>query len=105
MSMDIENIDIFETINQVNTIKWRPIYEVKDEAYFIGSKICSEDFIKECKGNSNEASWYTTWGTNNIKRMTMEQGLYAQLIMLRWKDLEFVATDKTKNEAKFKFQG
>ena len=54
--MDIENIDIFETINQVNTIKWRPIYEVKDEAYFIGSKICSEDFIKECKGNSNEAS-------------------------------------------------
>ena len=25
-------------INKVNTIKWRPIYEVIDEAYSIGSK-------------------------------------------------------------------
>ena len=37
--------------------------------------------------------------------MEMEQGLYAQLIMLRWEDLKFVATDKNKNESKFKFQG
>ena len=37
--------------------------------------------------------------------MTMEQGLYAQVIMLRRKHLKFVATDKNKNEAKFKFQG
>ena len=37
--------------------------------------------------------------------MVMEQGLYAQVIMLRPKDLKFVATDKNKNEAKFKFQG
>ena len=35
----------------------------------------------------------------------MEQGLYAQVIMIRQKDLKFVATDKNKNEAKFKFQG
>ena len=37
--------------------------------------------------------------------MAMEQGLYSQVIMLHWKYLEFVATDKNKNEAKFKFQG
>ena len=37
--------------------------------------------------------------------MAMEQGLYAQVIMLRREDLKFVATDKNKNEAKFKFQG
>ena len=37
--------------------------------------------------------------------MTMEQELYAQVIMLRRKDLKFVATYKNKNEAKFKFQG
>ena len=36
--------------------------------------------------------------------MTMEQVLYAQVIMLRRKDLKFVATDHIKNEAKFKFQ-
>ena len=37
--------------------------------------------------------------------MSMEQGLYAQVIMLHREDLKFVATDKNKNEAKFKFQG
>ena len=31
--------------------------------------------------------------------------LYAQVIMLRRKYLKFVAADKNKNEAKFKFQG
>ena len=35
----------------------------------------------------------------------MEQGLYSQVIKIRLKDLKFVATDKNKNEAKFKFQG
>ena len=37
--------------------------------------------------------------------MAMEQGLYAQVVMLRRKDLEFIAANKNKNEAKFKFQG
>ena len=42
---------------------------------------------------------------NNIKRMAMEQSLYAQVIMFRRKDLKFDAADKNKNESKFKFQG
>ena len=37
--------------------------------------------------------------------MATEQGLYAQVIMLRRKYLKFVAADKNKNEAKFKLQG
>ena len=37
--------------------------------------------------------------------MVMEQGLYAQVIMIRRKDLKFVGTDKNKNEDTFKFQG
>ena len=37
--------------------------------------------------------------------MSMEQLFYAQVIMLRQKDLKFVAAYKNKNEAKFKFQG
>ena len=37
--------------------------------------------------------------------MEMEQSLYAQVVKLRRKDLKFVAIDKNKNEAKFKFQG
>ena len=43
MSMDIGNIDTFETRNNVNTIKWRPIFEVIDKAYFKGYKIFSDD--------------------------------------------------------------
>ena len=33
MSQDISNIDTYETRTKVNTKKWRPIYEVIDEAY------------------------------------------------------------------------
>ena len=103
--MDIDNINTFEKRNKVNTIKWRPIYEVIDEAYFIGSKIFSDYFMQECKDNSNEARFIPLDMKNNINQMAMEQRLYAQVIMLRWKYLKFVATDKGKKEAKFKFQG
>ena len=96
MSMDIENIETFETRNKVNTIKWRSIFEVIDEAYFKGSKIFSDDFMKECKDNSNKARDIPREVKNNIKKMSMEHGLYAQVIMLCWKDLEFVATDRIK---------
>ena len=51
----IKNIDTYETRTKVNTTKWRPIYEVKDEAYIEESKIFPDDFIRDCKNNSNEA--------------------------------------------------
>ena len=35
----------------------------------------------------------------------MEQSLYAKVVNIRRKDLKFVASDKNKTEAKFKFQG
>ena len=47
----------------------------------------------------------TTWGKNIIKWMEMEQGLYAQVVMLRWKDLKLFVANRNKNEGKFKFQG
>ena len=37
--------------------------------------------------------------------MSIEQGLYAQVIILRRKYLKIVAANKNKNEAIFKFQG
>ena len=85
--------------------KWRPIYEVIYEAYIKGYKISPDDFIKECKNNSNEAQGIRREVKNNIKRMATEQVLYAQVIMLRQKDLIFTEANKNKNEAKFKFQG
>ena len=53
MSQDIINIDTYETRIKVNTKKWRPIYEVIDEAYIKDSKLFPEDFIRECKHTSN----------------------------------------------------
>ena len=73
MSIDIEKIDTFETRTKVNTIKWRPIYEVIYEAYFIGSKIFSDDFIEEYKDNSNESGDIPCKVKNNIKRMATDQ--------------------------------
>ena len=37
--------------------------------------------------------------------MVTEQGLYAQVVILRQKYLKFISANKNKNEAKFKFQG
>ena len=49
MSQDIHNIDTYETRTQVNTTKWRPIYDVIHEAYIEESKLFLDDFIRECK--------------------------------------------------------
>ena len=46
ISIDIENVDTFETRTKVNTTKWRPIYEVIDKDYFIGSQTFSDDYNK-----------------------------------------------------------
>ena len=69
MSIYIDKINTFETRNKVNTINWRPIFEVIYEAYFIDSKIFSDDFMKECKDNSNKARFIPLEIKNNIKRM------------------------------------
>ena len=53
--MDIDKINNFETRNKVNTMKWRPIYKVINEAYFKDSRIFSNNFMKKCKDSSNEA--------------------------------------------------
>ena len=54
MRQDNNNIDTYETRTKVNTTKWRPFYEVIDEAYIEEFKIFPEGFIRECKNNSNE---------------------------------------------------
>ena len=104
-SQDISNIDTYETRTKVNTSKWRTIYEVIDEAYIKESNIFPEDFMRECKNNSNEAQFIPSDVKNNINRMATEQSLYVKVVKLCRKYLKFVAADKKKNEAKFKFQG
>ena len=61
--------------------------------------------LSENVKNSNEPQFISSDVKNNIKRMGTEQSLYAQVVKLWRKDLQFAAADKIKNEAKFKFQG
>ena len=92
MIQDISNIDTYETRTKINTTKWRPIYEVIDEAYIKESNIFPEGFSRECKNISNEAQFIPSDVKNNIKRMEMEKSLYAQVIKLLCKDLKFIST-------------
>ena len=73
--------------------------------FFDETDIFPGDFIKHCNNNANEDHNITIDVKNNMKRMLMEQGLYAQVVMLRQKDLKITEANKNKNEAKFKFQG
>ena len=57
------------------------------------------------KDHANEAINIPIEAKINIERMAMEQGLYAQVVKILQKDLKFIAANKNKNEAKFKFQG
>ena len=104
MSQYIGNIETYETRTKFYTTKWRPIYEVIDEAYIKDSNI-SPEYLPDNVKNSNVELDIPREVKNNIKGMAMAQSLYAQVVKLRRKDLKFVATDKNKNEAKFKFQG
>ena len=105
MSQDIKTIDTYETRTKCNITQWGPIYEVVDEAYIKESNISPDDFIIECKNNSNKPRFISSDVKNDIKRIATEQILCAQVVKLWRKDLQFVATDKNKSEAKFKFQG
>ena len=61
--------------------------------------------MQQCKDNVNDAKCIPLEMKSSIKRMAMEQVLYAQVVNLLRKYLKFLIADKNKNEAKFKFQG
>ena len=104
MSQDIKNIDNYETRKKVNITQWRPIYEVIDKAYIKESNILPDDFIRECKNNPNEPQFISSDVKDNIKRTAMEQSLYAQVVKLRRKDLQFFAADKNKMKQNLNFR-
>ena len=60
---------------------------------------------KKCILCPNKPQFISHDVKNNIKRMAMEQSLYAQVIKFRRKDLKIDAADKNKIGSKFKFLG
>ena len=72
MNIDIDKINTFEKRNKKNTIKWRPIYEVTEEAYFKEFEKFPDNFMKQCKDNENDAQFIPlNVRKKNIKRMAM----------------------------------
>ena len=67
MNIDIEKINTYELRNKVNTIKWRPIYELIDEDFFIDSRSFSDAFMQKCKDNANDSQRIPLEMKNNIK--------------------------------------
>ena len=103
---DIETVENNENSKKIfQKTKWRTIYEVIDTDYIENSNIFPIDFIKQCKLCPNEPHFISRDVKNNIKRMAMEQSLYAQVIKFWRKGFKFDAADKNKNSSKFKFQG
>ena len=72
--------------------------------FYYETDIFTDDFIKHCKNNANESHKKPIEVKNNIRQMTMEQVLYAQVVMLFRKDLNITEENRNKNEAKFKLQ-
>ena len=56
----------------------------------------TDDFVKLCKDNVNEAQFGPLEINNNRNKMMKEQGLYAQVVKLRQKDLKFISANKNK---------
>ena len=61
--------------------------------------------LSENVKNSNEPQFISLDVYHNIKRLAMEQGLYAKVVKNLRKEFLFDAADKNKTESKFKFQG
>ena len=106
MNKYIETVEKNDNSKQIfQKTKWRTIYEVIDKDYIKNSHIFMDDFITKCKKIPNVPQNISNDVKNTIKRMEMEQSLYAQVIMFRRKELKFDAADKNKNKSKLKSQG
>ena len=98
MNIYFENITTIEKRNKVYTKLSNTIYEVIQQDFVDETDIFTDNFIKHCKNNVNEDHNIPLGVKNSLKRMSMEQGLYAQVVMLRQKDLKITEANKIKIE-------
>ena len=105
MNIDIEHISRIEK----STIIIKDIGGKSTKLYknisLMKLKFSQRSFYYYCKNNANVPFNILTDVKNILKWMAMEQGLYAQVVMLRQKDLNITEENININENKFKFQG
>ena len=63
--------------------------------FFDETDIFPDDFIQKCKNDANEAHNIKVEVKNNINLISMKQLLYAQVVILRQKDLKITEANKT----------
>ena len=105
MNIDIEKLSHMKRETNYIQLNGGKYTKLQNQSFFKKSDTFPDYFIKRCKYNANEDINIPLEVKNYIKQIATEQGLYAQVVKLRQKDLKFIAENKNKIEAKFKFQG
>ena len=80
MNLDIENIAI------TNQPFWRSIYEVIDDSYLGVVELFPKIFFNQCKNNLNEPHNIPSEFRSALKKLAMENVLYAQAVMIFRRD-------------------
>ena len=93
LDIDIENIFKIKNIYNHRKRHWITIYEVIQQEFFDKTDILPEDFLRYFNKNKNVLFNIPTYVRNNLNRMATEQGLYAQVIMLRRNYLKITEED------------
>ena len=65
-----------------------PIYEVIDHSYFSATKLFPTEFLDQFRNNQNNHQNIPSEFKVALKKMSMEQGLYAQVVMIHQKESE-----------------
>ena len=76
MNVDVENIASKKQKN------WRTIYEVIDNSYFSATELFPTKVLDQCRNNPNEPQNIRNEIKVSLKKMDMQQGLYAQVVMI-----------------------
>ena len=76
------------------------IYEIIRQEFYDKTEILPEEFLKYFKNNENTPFDIPTDVKNNLIQILMEQGLYAQVVMLCQKYLKIIEENKIKMRKK-----
>ena len=86
-----------EKIASKNQKNWRSIYEVIHDDYFKVVKLFPSKFLNQCKNNPNGPQNIPNEVKADLKKMALENGLYAQVVMIRRRELD---NNKEKDKTK-----
>ena len=85
-------------------MKWRPIYEVTDTSFFAAAFFQTQ-FLDQCKKNPNKPQNLISEVKVALKKMDLEHGLYAKVVMICRNDSDNKKEKEKEKNKKYIFQG